>query len=783
MTHVQIKGSKFTITKEGSSSYESWFRSTLDYLIERLDLKSITLGGKDFNFLEALPLRFIKDNDLIELDRSLEIRIDSNNVLYLDCILGSLMLKQLSSANDFKKIANKLGKLHLVIDKDNPKVYIAETTIHGYTLPERSSKKNTQTVIDATKNLPYEIFNGQISDYNLARITTKAMILEFSSKAIEESNDTEETETVVISSIDEDNTSEAYTTANNDVAEKKVEAVVPTEGTETDLTNKTAPSTEVNNGRIKIISGSSSLSSPIKGSITIGNNSKKGDPKTHITLNPSDSEEVSTSTSDDVQHLEVALPTQTLSWSQLTYGYVKYSANWAYDNILPIAGTIACVGAGCFIYYYNQPMLDSNELTIEDRARVDAGWSREIDPQDDWIENSELSISEQISDAGSNIIESAKDKFNEFSFNIAASPIGKLAGLSPYRDFPEGFGDTPEMDLADRLMCTPQASRTIAARTAQKVQHVVRFLDQEQQILNEAAKLFVKHFKVKTSPWLANGGKQVLEQYVKNFFQDTSNIENLPAIAIKAKLLENFRSDDTLDQEDFLRIIENIGKNINGATFTFQDAVRDLRIQTVFGEIEDPQAMQTAANGLLADILNQGSNKYILYVAIMAVFPFVNSEEENPEEFLNNNATEWHSLSMVTEADFDNEEDSEDYVVYYNNTHPQLALKAFSQAIEDSYKNQDNLELNFISDTGIQCRSVLNNAIEILGDTLYLTAQITKGSNPLVTLFNNFYAIPALYSNVDSICDSIEEPLDNAYLAAEESYDSALVLLGIEASA
>ena len=58
------------------------------------------------------------------------------------------------------------------------------------------------------------------------------------------------------------------------------------------------------------------------------------------------------------------------------------------------------------------------------------------------------------------------------------------------------------------------------------------------------------------------------------------------------------------------------------------------------------------------------------------------SAQDNLDLFKNNNATEWHSISMLTEADFD--DDDEGDVINYNNTHPELMLKAFSQAIEDS---------------------------------------------------------------------------------------------------
>lgn len=735
MTHVQIKGSKFTITKEGSSSYESWFRSTLDYLIERLDLKSITLGGKDFNFLEALPLRFIKDNDLIELDRSLEIRIDSNNVLYLDCILGSLMLKQLSSANDFKKIANKLGKLHLVIDKDNPKVYIAETTIHGYTLPERASKKNTQTVIDATKNLPYEIFNGQISDYNLARITTKAMILKFSSKAIEESNDTEETETVVISSIDEDNTSEAYTTANNDVAEKEVEAVDPTERTETDLTSKTAPSTEVNNGRIEIISGSSSLSSPIKGSITIGNNSKKGDPKTHIALNPSSTEEVSTSKSDDGQSTEIALPTQTLSWS-----------DWAYDNIYPIAATTICVIGGIVLYKYTTHTSPTYVSPTTNELGSPQSSVLTLSPQTDHtaVNFGDTSIQSPVGDGDIRDVMDGSPASSRFS--IASIFSGQRTPEMPH---------TPGVNnLLQTVMKT--ANRIRGHETASEAQ------------INTGVTYIIGHLSHPDNKWLTNYQKE-FNTFLVNFMTD--KVRSSKGDRIPDLLLENYRSDYTLEFKQFQSIL----KRTNWKEST---KITKLGLDTLYTELND-----ATPEDLMKDIREADPNlQYLLYLAMMIAIPVVKAiEEENPEDYLNNNATEWHSLSMLTEADFD-DEDSEDYVVNYNNTHPELVLKAFSQAIEDSYKNKNNFELNFISDTGIQCRSVLNNAIEILGDTLYLTAHITKASNPLVTLFNNFYAIPALYSNVDFICDSVEESIDNAYLTAEEFYDSALELLGIEDS-
>ncbi|MCT4635920.1 MAG: hypothetical protein N4A31_06765 [Rickettsiales bacterium] len=118
-----------------------------------------------------------------------------------------------------------------------------------------------------------------------------------------------------------------------------------------------------------------------------------------------------------------------------------------------------------------------------------------------------------------------------------------------------------------------------------------------------------------------------METYLKNLFEDAANIENYPAEKIKAMLLDNFRSDNTLDQKDFTSIIKSIGTNVNDVIFTFQDAVRELNIHSVFGNtIENPEDAQTAANGLLADILNQADHKYILYVAIMTALPLINSE-------------------------------------------------------------------------------------------------------------------------------------------------------------
>ncbi len=799
MTGIKLTSSKIKISKKEIESYEKYIVNTYNYIATELNLEVRSIGGGSFAFEDALAFRIIEDDTEISLDRSIELRIDKNGILYFDSILGSIQLTTLNSAREFKTIIKKLDKLKC--SRHDDKVYTATVDVSGLTLPDRENSKNSDEISDIIRDLPSRIFDKKDIVYKLSGITRTEynIVINFHSEVYEEPEDntsvyenpvtiTEEQQEIDQNQQKEDSEAETPALIAADNSEQKadddltgnstvetssdatvIKIVEPPKGNERNITVVKKPTTNASSNTPRITIGEKPKGNESNITLATENTAEASSDAPSITI---DQESKENNNDYNYEYTSASLPNSQTTWTQ-----------WAYDNMYYIIGTITCLGAACFFFYYNRYPVnpgyeDAGE--VADQLRLDMGLSRGT-----TLENQQLletsSFSEELSYMAEDAIENVRD--------LTETTLGKI-GLSPIpRKFPVGFGTPQRPNLDDRFKSTPQACNTIATRTAQKVKQVVRDIHQEEQIFSDAAKQFVKHFKVQTSPWLAKGGKDVLEKYLKNLFKDAANIDDHPAEKIKDLLLENFRSDNTLDQKDFTSIIKSIGtRNVNDVIFTFQDAVRELNIHSVFGDtIENPEEAQTAANGLLADILNQADHKYILYVAIMTVFPLVNSEEIATEDNLNNNATEWHSLSMITEADFD-DEGSEGDAIHYSKTHPQLVLKNLTKSTENSYALYPHLDLNYLSDGNIKCRLALKKAISDTADVLYISnmmiaeMMLQGGGTALKDIFslsnlNQFVIIPQLLSD-----DMSDEPVNKFCDLAENGYEAALEFLGIDNS-
>lgn len=760
MTGIKLGGSAIKILKEEVKSYEEYIIKTYNYIAEELKLNIRSVGGGSFDFTNALAFRIIQDEKEISLDRSIEIRMDKNGTLYLDTILGSIELKTLDSAQDFKKIANQLKKLKFT--KHSDKIYTATVDILDHTLPEKADYQNSETISNVISDLPIAIFNKKDIGYKLAKAVRDPIILEFHS----EIDETPEDEALTNEKQDEnetsiDDTGKEKAADDNSTNDKREETQVSTDEDSSEQKNNSADVTseEENNnaGAIKIIT-----KKPASPSIKIGGEPteeaasikivtpKERQQNTDLGKKALGAESNSEADISSVDSTAVSLPIEQVSWGQ-----------WAYDNIYPIAGTIICLAGGCTIYYkWTTPNLlpqTSTDLAPYHGSAIQRSLEaiRNSPVVSRVIESVSPSRTQRVDfhdglDGTDNVLDGTDIRNVMSGHSPVFSPSSMFHG--------QRTPDMPNTPGVDRLLAT-------AIKTANRIKGHDTATEEQ---VNVGATFLVGHLSHIQNTWLTNYKTEFLT-FLQTFMQDKVRATN--GNHIGDLLLENYRRPETLEFKSFHSLLKR--SNWKDST-----KITKLGLDTLYTEESD-----ATPEDLLNDIQNTDLQlKYLLYLAMMTAIPTVKAKELTPEDYLNNNATEWHSLSMVTEDDLDDNEDSESYIVNYNNTHPELVFKAFSQLIENSYESQDTFELSFISDTNIKCRSVLKNSIEILGDTLYLTAHMTKDSNPLVTLFNNFYVIPELYSKVDSVCDSIEEPIDNAYSSAKEFYDSALELLGIESA-
>lgn len=756
MTGIKIGGTAIKIAKKEIESYEKYIVNTYNYIAKELNLEVRSIGGGSFIFEDALAFRIIQDDKETSLDRSIELRIDKNSILYLDTILGSIQLKTLSSAGEFKNTIKQLNKLNFIRHDD--KVYTATVDISGYTLPNRENSKNSDEISDIIKDLPSKIFDKKDALYKLGHNprTENNVVIDFHSEVYEGHEDSileDESPTVTNEeqqATDQNQKKETTTTTNSSTQESD-------DNSTGDHTVEIPSDAAVNKTVIP--------PQEIKINITLVENS---------TTNASS--ETPNSTTD--QKLEeasaVALPNIQTTWAQ-----------WIYDNMYPIIGTVICIVGGAALYKYTN-RASASALPTSDYDLLHRG--------------SPLYTGTTLS--------SHTDSSERFFEDDSISPIQAVRGTSVH-DSPEwgryttAHANQHETSFISGILSPVRTGVTFALNTAKKTTHRLSISSHERmiedaadQILDRYTTLEPEKYGSNMAHWLQGDNKIVF--FKENFIQLLNDLTLKNRIKNAHELAscwrDGLKNKYTLDFDDTVSQTGRVTRKgfntiFNDTKLKTLDIIKKLHI-TLDDDNKCPGLAGMDYNAIYNMLKDAGNNGHLLYLIIMGMTIEDNivAAEDNIDLLKNNNATEWHSLSMVTEADFA-DENSEDDVIYDSdnntntnyNTHPQLILKTLAKVMESHHESEDSLELGSLSDGNMQCRFALKKTMSDTVDALHI-ANMLKGGVALKDLFslsylNQFVIIPQLLSA--AIADEAVDELCNL---AEYGYESALKLLGIEDS-